>query len=101
MTDETQPHVVYTPTPWNEDVWFLAHDGRCIGWIRQCVDGSTELYGVYTYGCDARGLRVWVSSQPSLAAASAYMADHVQELLERSRRLAPDPVNPLGLHERR
>jgi hypothetical protein len=97
---KTQPHVVYAPTPWSEDVWFLAHDGRCLGWIRRYTEGEHTLFGVYTYGCDARGLRVWLMSTKSLTSASAYMAEHVHELIEHSRRLGPDPVNPLGLHER-
>lgn len=99
--DETQPHLVYSPTPWSADVWFLARDGRCLGWIRRYLDHQNELFGVYTYGCDEQGLRVWISSQRSLNAATAFMADHAGEMLERSRRLGPDPVNPLGLHERR
>ena len=78
-----------------------AHDGRCIGWIRRYNEGAHELFGVYTYGCDQQGLRVWVASERSLTGAAAYMAAHVTDLLERSRLLGPDPVNPLGLHERR
>ena len=99
--DQTQPYVVYVPTPWSEDVWFLANDGRCLGWIHRYTEGAHTLFGVYTHGCDARGLRVWLKSTTSLDAAAAYMADHVHELIAHSRRLSPDPVNPLGLHERR
>ncbi|QWT23921.1 hypothetical protein KPL76_00230 [Subtercola sp. PAMC28395] len=99
--DATQPHSVYAATPWSADVWFLAHDGRCIGWIRRYFEGDYEFFGVYTYGCDRQGLRVWVASERSLTGAAAYMAAHVTELLDRSRSLGPDPVNPLGLHERR
>ncbi|RFA13775.1 hypothetical protein B7R22_11825 [Subtercola boreus] len=99
--EETQPHAVYSPTPWSDEVWFMAHDGRCLGWILRYAEGEKQLFGVYTYGCDERGLRVWVASETTLARASAYMGFHVRELLEQSRQLAPDPVNPLGLHERR
>ncbi|MEF2976757.1 hypothetical protein [Subtercola sp. YIM 133946] len=98
--DATQPHVVYVPTPWSDDVWFLAHDGRCLGWIRRYTDGPHVLFGVYTYGCDTSGLRVWVTSTKTLTEAAGYMAEHVRELIDASGRLGPDPVNPLGLHER-
>jgi hypothetical protein len=98
--DETQPHVVYMPTPWSDDVWFLAHDGRCLSWIRRYTDGPQTLFGVYSHGCDERGLRVWITSTRTLSDAARYVAEHVHELIDASTRLAPDPVNPLGLHER-
>ncbi|MEA9987040.1 hypothetical protein [Subtercola sp. RTI3] len=101
MTDRTEPHAVYAPTPWSDGVWFMAHDGRCLGWVRWYSDGEHEFFGVYSYGCDQQGLRVWLSSHESLAGAAAWMGANVGQLLERSRRLGPDPVNPLGLHERR
>ncbi|UFS59594.1 hypothetical protein [Subtercola endophyticus] len=97
---QTQPHVVYAPTPWSDDVWFLAHDGRCLSWIRRYSDGPLILFGVYTHGCDESGLRVWVTSTPTLSEASLYVAEHVHEFIDASARLSPDPVNPLGLHAR-